>query len=197
VRSTGFAILFASTVQETLDFALASHIATLRSRDPFVHAFDGFRTSHEIMKIQAFPKGVYKKVLDLLAPEIDAHRMRGLNPNHPTVRGTAQCEDIYFQAVEKSNTYFLNVPGYVEEAFQWVEKLCGRKYELFEYIGSPTAKYVIVIMGSGSGTVEEYLDSEGKQDKNIGLVRCAFSDRGVLRTFWRRCRLSPSKRWRS
>jgi len=171
VRSTGFAILFASNVQETLDFALAAHIATLRSRVPFVHTFDGFRTSHEIMKIRAFPKPIYKKVMELLAPEIDAHRARGLNPNHPHVRGTAQCEDIYFQAVEKANQFHERVPGFVEEAFQWIEKLSGRKYDLFEYIGSKTAKYVIVIMGSGSTTVEEYLDSRGKKDKEIGVVK--------------------------
>lgn len=171
VRSTGFSILFGSTVQETLDFALAAHIATLRSRVPFVNAFDGFRTSHELQKIQVFPKAVYKRVVQLLQPEIDAHRQRGLNPNHPHVRGTAQCEDIYFQAVEKSNTYYLKVPAYVEEAFQWVETLCGRKYDLFEYVGSKRAKYVVVIMGSGSGAVEEYLDHTKNSDYGLVKVR--------------------------
>jgi len=169
VRSTGFAILFANTVQETLDFALAAHIATLRSRVPFLHAFDGFRTSHEIMKVQAHPKLLYKKVMELLAPEIDAHRARGLNPNHPHVRGTAQCEDIYFQAMERQNQYYLDCPGHVEEAFEWVELLTGRKYELYEYVGSPTAKYVVVCMGSGCGSVEEYIDHTG--DKEVGMVK--------------------------
>jgi len=169
VRSTGFAILFANSVQESLDFALASHIATLRARVPFLHAFDGFRTSHEIMKIQAFPKGVYKRVMELLAPEIDAHRQRGLNPNHPHVRGTAQCEDIYFQAMERQNEYFSAVPGFVEEAFQWIEMLCGRKYGLYEYVGGKKAKYVIVCMGSGCGTVEEYIDST--RDAEVGLLK--------------------------
>lgn len=169
VRSTGFAFLFANTVQETLDFALVAHIATLKSRVPFVHAFDGFRTSHEIMKIQAIPKLAIKKVMDLLAPEIDAHRARGLNPNHPQVRGTAQCEDIYFQCVEAQNKYFNAVPGIVEEAFEWLELLVGRKYKLYEYVGSPTAKYVVVCMGSGSGSVEEYIDHT--KDPEIGLVK--------------------------
>eukprot|EP00928_Gymnodinium_smaydae_P053914 TRINITY_DN3779_c0_g1_i7.p1 TRINITY_DN3779_c0_g1~~TRINITY_DN3779_c0_g1_i7.p1 ORF type:complete len:1846 (-),score=416.50 TRINITY_DN3779_c0_g1_i7:209-5746(-) len=169
VRSTGFAILFANTVQETLDFALASHIATLRARVPFLHAFDGFRTSHEIMKVQAIPKQVFKRVMELLAPEIDAHRARGLNPNHPHVRGTAQCEDIYFQAMERQNEYYLNVPGFVEEAFQWIELLTGRKYDLFEYVGSKRAKYVLVCMGSGCGTIEEYIDST--KDSEVGLLK--------------------------
>jgi homodimeric pyruvate:ferredoxin (flavodoxin) oxidoreductase len=169
VRSTGFAILFANSVQETLDFALASHIATLRARVPILHAFDGFRTSHEIMKVQAIPKPVFKKVMELLAPEIDAHRARGLNPNHPHVRGTAQCEDIYFQAMERQNEYFLNFAGFMEEAFGWIELLLGRKYNLYEYIGSKRAKYVIVCMGSGCGSVEEYIDSTG--DSEVGLLK--------------------------
>merc|ERR1712107_903447 len=120
MRSTGFAILFGTNVQEALDFALVSHIATLRSRVPFVHTFDGFRTSHEIQKIQALPKEVFQTVVELLAPEIGAHRARGLNPNHPHARGTAQCDDIYFQAVDK---YYLEVPKYVEEAF-----LCSTRF---------------------------------------------------------------------
>eukprot|EP00931_Biecheleriopsis_adriatica_P085459 TRINITY_DN5993_c0_g1_i1.p1 TRINITY_DN5993_c0_g1~~TRINITY_DN5993_c0_g1_i1.p1 ORF type:complete len:1862 (-),score=488.91 TRINITY_DN5993_c0_g1_i1:144-5729(-) len=171
VRSTGFAILFGATVQEALDFALVSHIATLRSRVPFVHTFDGFRTSHEIQKIQAFPKEIFSKVVELLAPEIDAHRARGLNPNHPHARGTAQCDDIYFQAVEAANKYYLDVPKYVEEAFLWLEKLCGRKYGLYEYVGSKNAKYIIVIMGSGSGVVEEYLENLGSKAKDIGMLK--------------------------
>jgi homodimeric pyruvate:ferredoxin (flavodoxin) oxidoreductase len=169
IRSTGFSILFASNVQETLDFALAAHIATLRCRIPFVHTFDGFRTSHEIQKIQSYPKKVFEKVMELLAPEIDAHRARGLNPNHPHIRGTAQCEDIYFQAVERQNPFFNAVPGFVEEAFDWVEKLCGRRYELYEYVGSKDAKYVIVIMGSGVGIVEEYLDFV--KDGQLAMVK--------------------------
>ncbi|CAJ1388754.1 unnamed protein product, partial [Effrenium voratum] len=170
VRSTGFAILFGSSVQQSLDFALASHIATLRSRVPFVHAFDGFRTSHEIQKVQALPKEIFGKVAELLAPEIDAHRARGLNPNHPHARGTAQCDDIYFQAVEAANKYYLNVPHFVEEAFAWLEKLCGRKYELFEYVGSKNAKYVLVVMGSGAGVVEEYLQKMGPKAKDCGCL---------------------------
>merc|ERR1719424_1474025 len=169
VRSTGFAILFANSVQETLDFALVAHIATLRARVPIVHAFDGFRTSHEIMKVQAIPKGVFKKVMELLGPEIDAHRQRGLNPNHPHVRGTAQCEDIYFQAMERQNEYYLRCPGFVEEAFGYIELLVGRKYSLFEYVGNKNAKYVIVCMGSGCGSVEEYIDST--QDPEVGLLK--------------------------
>jgi pyruvate-ferredoxin/flavodoxin oxidoreductase len=168
-RAAGFALLFASTVQETLDFGLAAHIATLRCRIPFLHAFDGFRTSHEIAKIQAIPKPMFKKVMELLAPEIDAHRARGLNPNHPHARGTAQCEDIYFQAMERCNEYYLNVPGAVEEAFGWIELITGRKYDLFEYVGSKTAKYVIIIMGSGSGAAEEYIDHS--KDPSIGVLK--------------------------
>ena len=170
VRSTGFAILFGSTVQQALDFALVSHIATLRSRVPFVHAFDGFRTSHEIQKIQAYPKEIFQKVVDLLAPEIDAHRSRALNPNHPHARGTAQCDDIYFQAVEAANKYYLDVPEIVEEAFLWIEKLSGRKYTLFEYVGSPRAKYVLILMGSGAGVVEEYLAKMGDKAKDCGCL---------------------------
>ncbi|CAE7630777.1 PFOR [Symbiodinium pilosum] len=170
VRSTGFAILFGSTVQQALDFALVSHIATLRSRVPFVHAFDGFRTSHEIQKIQAYPKEIFQKVVDLLAPEIDAHRSRALNPNHPHARGTAQCDDIYFQAVEAANKYYLDVPEIVAEAFLWIEKLSGRKYTLFEYVGSPRAKYVLILMGSGAGVVEEYLAKMGDKAKDCGCL---------------------------
>lgn len=170
VRSTGFAILFGSSVQQAVDFALASHIATLRSRVPFVHAFDGFRTSHEIQKIQAYPKEIFQKVVELLAPEIDAHRARGLNPNHPHARGTAQCDDIYFQAVEAANKYYLDVPHYVEEAFAWIEKLSGRSYSLFEYVGSKSAKYVLIIMGSGAGVVEEYLTKMGDKAKDCGCL---------------------------
>jgi len=170
VRSTGFAILFGSSVQQAVDFALASHIATLRSRVPFVHAFDGFRTSHEIQKIQAYPKEIFQKVVELLAPEIDAHRARGLNPNHPHARGTAQCDDIYFQAVEAANKYYLDVPHYVEEAFAWIEKLSGRSYSSFEYVGSKSAKYVLIIMGSGAGVVEEYLTKMGDKAKDCGCL---------------------------
>ncbi|EER05976.1 pyruvate:ferredoxin oxidoreductase/NADPH-cytochrome P450, putative [Perkinsus marinus ATCC 50983] len=173
IRQTGWAILCASTVQECMDMSLAAHIATLKSRVPFVHFFDGFRTSHEIQKINDMTTEQMELVAKIMAKEIDAHRERALNPNHPTVRGTAQSPDIYFQNVEAANPYYNAVPEHVLNSLEMVEAVTGRHYDLFDYEGDPEATHVFVIMGAGGCTVSEtiaYLKTHEPRYK-LGLLR--------------------------
>jgi homodimeric pyruvate:ferredoxin (flavodoxin) oxidoreductase len=170
VRQTGMALLSSHSVQESLDMALVAHIATHLCSIPFIHFFDGMRTSHEISKIETFSDEHMKVVVKLLSKEIDEFRARALNPNHPSLRGTAQSGDIYFQNVEAANRYQAAVPEAVRTAMQWVSKLTGRSYDLFEYYGHPAATDIIVIMGSGATVLEELLDHYGPARK-VGIVK--------------------------
>ncbi len=174
VRSTGFAILFGSNVQEAMDFALMAQASSLKSRIPFVNAFDGFRTSHELAKVSLVTDHSIRSMID--EDDVTAHRDRSLSPKHPSIRGTAQNPDVFFQSREASNTFHNNVPEVVKAMMQKFATLTGRKYKLFDYYGHPEAEKVIVLMGSGAGAVHEtvdYLNSKGEKTGflNIHLFR--------------------------
>ena len=168
-RQTGFALLASSSVQEVMDLALVAHIAALKAKVPFLHFFDGFRTSHEIQKIDVIP---YEEMAKL-APweEIEAFRRRAMNPEHPHLRGSAQNPDIYFQAKEAANPYYRAVPGIVAETMRQVSELVGRDYHLFDYVGAPDAERVIVLMGSSCDVAEETVNYLVSQGEKVGAVK--------------------------
>ena len=169
VRMTGFAMLCSDSVQSAHDFALISQAATLRSRVPMLHFFDGFRTSHEVAKIEELTNEDLKSMVtdELIA----AHRSRALTPDNPVVRGTAQNPDSFFQAREACNGYFTACPGIVQEEMDKFAKLTGRAYRLFEYYGAADAERVIVLMGSGADTAHEYVEWALKNGEKIGLLK--------------------------
>jgi len=167
-RMTGWAMLCSSSVQEAQDFALISHAATLHARVPFMHFFDGFRTSHEINKIRVVGEDVMRAMMpDDLVLE---HRMRGLTPDAPTLRGTAQNPDVFFQAREACNPFHDAVPRIVQNTMNEFEELTGRRYNLVEYHGAPDAERVIVIMGSGAGAVQETVDALVARGQKVGYL---------------------------
>jgi pyruvate-ferredoxin/flavodoxin oxidoreductase len=169
VRATGFALLASNSVQEAQDFALFSQTATLESRVPFVHFFDGFRTSSEVNKIEELSDETIRAMInDELVRD---HRQRGLNPDHPVVRGTSQGPDVYFQGRETVNPFYLKTPEIVQNAMDKFAELTGRQYHLFEYVGAPDAERVIVIMGSGAETVEETVSYLIEQGEKVGVVK--------------------------
>ncbi|MCA9218069.1 MAG: pyruvate:ferredoxin (flavodoxin) oxidoreductase, partial [Planctomycetales bacterium] len=168
-RSTGWAMLAASSVQEAHDFALISQAATLNSRIPFLHYFDGFRTSHEINKIELLEDNVYESMIDVSA--IEAHRKRALDPDQPVLRGTAQNPDVFFQAREAANPFYDATPDIVQKTMDDFAQLTGRSYRLFEYVGVEDADRVIVLMGSGAGAVEEAVERLVSQGEKVGLVK--------------------------
>ncbi|MBI3494317.1 MAG: pyruvate:ferredoxin (flavodoxin) oxidoreductase [Acidobacteria bacterium] len=167
VRSTGFALLSSSSVQQAQDLAVIAHAATLESRVPFLHFFDGFRTSHELQKIAAVDDDVVRAMVD--DSLIVAHRARGLTPDRPVVRGTAQNPDVFFQNREAVNRFYLNTPTAVQQAMDRFARLTGRTHRLFEYHGAPDAERVIVIMGSGAETVRATVDALGATAK-VGVI---------------------------
>ena len=167
-RQTGFSMLFGGSVQEAQDFALISQVASLKSRVPFLNIFDGFRTSHEISKIDAIPDSIIK----VMMPEdkIMDHKKRSLDPDHPVIRGTSQNPDVFFQAREAANLYYDKVPGIVQDTMDEFYKHTNRKYSLFYYVGHPKAEKVIVIMGSGQGPVMEAVDTMVKNGEKVGAI---------------------------
>lgn len=167
-RQTGFSMLFGGSVQEAMDFALIAQVATLKSRVPFLNIFDGFRTSHEISKIDAIPDEVIKAMMP--EKEIMKHKKRSLDPDHPVIRGTSQNPDVFFQAREAANTYYQNVPGIVQKVMDDFYARTGRKYSLFYYIGHPEAERVAIIMGSGEGAVKETVDTMVANGEKVGAV---------------------------
>lgn len=168
-RQTGFAMLASSSVQEVMDLAAVAHLSTLKSRVPFLHFFDGFRTSHEIQKIEAIDYDTLAKLVDWKA--IEEFRSRAINPEHPDLRGTAQNPDIYFQNREASNKYYNAVPGIVKEMMDAIYKETGRRYNLFDYVGAPDADRVMVIIGSAGEAVDESIDYLTKKGEKVGLVK--------------------------
>ena len=168
VRQTGYAMLFGGNVQEAHDFALITQVATLRSRVPFLNIFDGFRTSHEISKIDAIPDDVIKAMM----PEgnIMEHKNRSLDPDNPVIRGTSQNPDVFFQAREAANKFYTNTPDIVQEVMDEFYDLTGRRYSLFHYIGHPEAERVTVIMGSGEGPVRETIDQMVADGEKVGAL---------------------------
>ncbi|MDH3463601.1 MAG: pyruvate:ferredoxin (flavodoxin) oxidoreductase, partial [Acidimicrobiia bacterium] len=167
-RQTGFAMLSAASVQEAHDLAVVAHLATLESRIPFLHFFDGFRTSHEIAKINVVDDGVLRELVD--EDLITAHRLRALNPNQPVLRGSAQNPDVFFQAREASNLFHDAVPGIVSKVMSSLGDLTGRHHDLFEYYGSPDAEDVIVLMGSAAGAAREAVDELTSRGDRVGVV---------------------------
>jgi pyruvate-ferredoxin/flavodoxin oxidoreductase len=167
-RQTGFSMLFGGSVQEAQDFALISQVATLKSRIPFMNIFDGFRTSHEISKIDGITDEVIKEMMP--EDEIMAHKKRSLDPDNPVIRGTSQNPDVFFQAREAANLYYDKVPGIVEDTMKEFYKHTGRKYSLFYYVGHPEAEKVVIIMGSGQGPVMEAVDTMVKNGEKVGAI---------------------------
>src|SRR5437667_2794196 len=151
-RATGFALLASNSVQEAQDLALIAHAATLEARVPFLHFFDGFRATHEVAKIARLEAEDLQAMID--DEYVRAHRGRALSPDHPFIRGTAQNPDVYFQARESVNPYYRACSTIVQEAMDTFARVVGRQYHLFDYVGSPTAERVIVMMGSGAETAE-------------------------------------------
>jgi pyruvate-ferredoxin/flavodoxin oxidoreductase len=168
-RQTGFAMLCSGSVQEVMDMALVSHLATLKTKVPFLHYFDGFRTSHEVSKIDVLDYDEMAKLADWDA--IKAFRERALNPEHPHQQGTAQNPDFYFQNREAANKFYDATPAIVQSVMDDVSKVTGRSYNLFDYVGSPDAENVIVIMGSGGEAVEETINYLNKQGAKLGAIK--------------------------
>lgn len=168
-RPTGFALLSSSSVQEALDLALIAHAATLEARIPFLHFFDGFRTSHEIAKVELLSDDVLRAMID--DELVLAHRERALTPDRPVLRGTAQNPDAFFQSRERANPFYLNCPDIVQNAMDKFSELTGRGYSLYQYYGAPDAERVIVIMGSGSEAVAETVDYMNDSGEKVGLVK--------------------------
>jgi pyruvate-ferredoxin/flavodoxin oxidoreductase len=168
-RSTGFAMLASNSVQEVMDFALIAQAATLEGRVPVLHFFDGFRTSHEVMKIeQLADEDLRAMISDDL---VHAHRRRALSPEHPVLRGSAQNPDVFFQARETVNPYYDAFPGVVQKVMDKFKKVVGREYKLFQYYGAPDAENVIVMMGSGAETAEETVEYLNKRGQKLGLLK--------------------------
>ncbi|MGD9412081.1 MAG: pyruvate:ferredoxin (flavodoxin) oxidoreductase, partial [Desulfobacterales bacterium] len=169
VRQTGFALLASASIQEVMDLGLTAHLSAIESSIPFVHFFDGFRSSHEIQKITVIE---YKDMAKLTNFEaIAKFRARGANPERPELRGTAQNPDIYFQGREAVNPYYLKVPGIVSDYMKKVGDLTGRQYSLFDYVGDPKADRIIVSMGSSCETIEEVTNYLSAQGEKVGLVK--------------------------
>ena len=169
VRSTGWAMLASNSVQEAHDFALISQAATLRSRVPFLHFFDGFRTSHEVNKIEQISRDQIAAMID--SKMIEAHRERAMDPDRPVLRGSAQNTDVFFQAREACNPFYLAVPEIVQEEMDRFARLTGRAYRLFEYSGADDAEQVIVMMGSGVGAAEQAVERLNQEGAKVGLVK--------------------------
>ena len=168
-RQTGYAMLCSTNPQEVMDLGAVAHLSTIKGKVPFLHFFDGFRTSHEIQKIEVWYYDTLKGMIDQDA--LADFRKRALNPEHPTLRGTAQNPDIFFQAKEASNNYYNELPAIVTEYMDKVNKEIGTDYKLFNYYGAPDAEHVIVAMGSVCDTVEETIDYMLAQGKKVGLIK--------------------------
>ncbi len=168
-RATGWAMLSSASVQEAHDFALISQVATLKTRLPFLHFFDGFRTSHEVVKMELLNDDDLRSMIPY--EKILEHRARALSPDHPIMRGTAQNPDVYFQARETVNPYYEVCPGIVQQAMDDFAKLTGRHYHLFDYVGAPDAERVIVMMGSGNEAAHETVDYLTARGEKIGLLK--------------------------
>ena len=168
-RSTGFAFLCSNSVQEVADLALIAHAATLKARVPFVHFFDGFRTSHELMKIELPNEDDLRTMID--EDLIRAHRARELSPDHPVMRGTAQNPDVCFQGRETVNPFYEATPAIVQEAMDKFAKLVGRQYHLFDYVGAPDAERVIVMMGSGAEVAQETVEYLVMKGDKVGVLK--------------------------
>ena len=168
-RQTGFAMLASNSVQEVMDLALVAHLSTLKAKVPFLHFFDGFRTSHEVSKIEAIDYEDMRKLVDI--KDVEDFRTRALNPDHPIQKGTAQNSDTYFQNRETANKYYEATPAIVQKMMDKVSALTGRSYHLFDYVGAPDAENVIVVMGSGADAIEETINKMNAEGHKVGVVK--------------------------
>jgi pyruvate-ferredoxin/flavodoxin oxidoreductase len=169
IRASGFALLASNSIQEVQDFALIAQAATLKARVPFVHFFDGFRSSHEINKIEQLDDDVLRTMID--DDLVRAHRERALNPEKPVVRGTSSGPDVFFQGRESVNPFYVKTPGIVQEAMDEFAELTGREYNLFDYVGAPDADRVIALMGSGAEVAHETVEYLVDQGEKVGMVK--------------------------
>lgn len=168
-RQTGFAMLSSNSVQEAMDMALVSHLSTLKASVPVLHFFDGFRTSHEVQKIEGIEYSDMLKLVDLT--DVDKFRARSMNPEHPIQRGTAQNPDIYFQNREAANPYYNAAPEIIQTMMDKVSNLTGRKYHLFDYVGAKDAERVVIAMGSGCEALEETVNLLVSKGEKVGLIK--------------------------
>jgi pyruvate-ferredoxin/flavodoxin oxidoreductase len=168
-RTTGFGLLASGSIQEIMDFALISQAASLKSRVPFIHFFDGFRSSHEVQKIEQLEMDDMRKMID--DELVIAHRKRALSPDNPFIRGTAQNPDVFFQARETVNTFYNSCPEIVQKLMDKFAKITGRQYNLFDYIGHPDAERVIVLMGSGAETAHETVEYLVSKKEKVGILK--------------------------
>ncbi len=169
IRATGYAMLASNSVLEAQDLALIAHAATLKVRVPFLHFFDGFRTSHEVDKIEQLTREDIRAMID--DSLVQAHRQRALSPDHPFIRGTSQNPDVYFQSRETVNRFYVACPTIVQEAMDTFASLTGRQYHLFDYVGAADAERVIVVMGSGAETVESTVKHLNAQGEKVGVIK--------------------------
>ncbi len=168
-RTTGWALLCSNSVQQVMDLALIAHAATLKARVPMLHFFDGFRTSHEVMKIEQLDASDLRALID--DELVRAHRARALSPDNPFIRGTAQNPDVYFQARETVNPFYARMPQIVQETMDAFAARVGRQYHLFDYVGAPNAERVIVLMGSGAEVAQEAIEYLNARGENVGMVQ--------------------------
>ena len=168
-RATGWAMLCSNSVQEAMDLALIAHSATLETRIPFLHFFDGFRTSHEVNKIEMLTEDDMRALINM--DRVFEHRQRALSPDHPVLRGTAQNPDVFFQIRETANAYYDSCPEKVQAAMDKFTHVVGRQYRLFEYVGAPDAERVVVMMGSGAEAAQEAVEALNARGEKVGLVK--------------------------
>ncbi|HRY56084.1 MAG TPA: pyruvate:ferredoxin (flavodoxin) oxidoreductase, partial [Spirochaetia bacterium] len=168
-RATGWAQLASNNVQEVMDLALVAHAATLEARVPFLHFFDGFRTSHEVAKVEELS---YDAMKAMISDElVRAHRARGLTPERPMIRGTSQNPDVYFTSRETTNKLYAAVPEIVQRAMDKFAKVAGRQYKLYEYAGAPDAERLVIVMGSGADVVESTAAYLAKKGEKVGVLK--------------------------
>jgi len=168
-RTTGFGMLCSNSVQEAMDMALIAHAASLESRIPFLHFFDGFRTSHEVNKIEMLDEDQMRALINM--DRIFEHRQRALSPDHPVLRGTAQNPDVFFQAREAANPFYAVCPEKVQAAMDKFSEVVGRVYHLFDYVGAPDAERVVVMMGSGADAAHETVEHLNRNGEKVGLLK--------------------------
>ncbi|MFI0429112.1 2-oxoacid:acceptor oxidoreductase family protein [Mariniflexile sp. HMF6888] len=190
VRQSGYAMLASASVQEAQDFALISQVASLRSKLPFIHFFDGFRTSHEISKIETIEDDIIKFMMN--TTDIKTHKERALNPNNPVIRGTSQGPDVFFQSREKINPYYNNCPDSVQQTMNTFASFTGRPYHLFDYFGHQDAEHIIISMASSTETIEETITYLNKKGERYGLVKVRlfrpFSSKHLLKAIPTACK---------
>jgi pyruvate-ferredoxin/flavodoxin oxidoreductase len=185
-RSCGWGMLASGSVQEVMDFALVSQAATLESRVPFMHFFDGFRTSSEVQKVEELTYEDMRAMIDMEL--VRAHRARALSPDRPAIRGTSQNPDVFFAARETVNKYYLATPAIVQKAFDRFAKLAGRQYHLLDYVGAPDAERIVIMMGSGAEAMEEVVVHLLGQGEKVGLLKVRLFRPFSVDTCWGRCR---------